>query len=252
MKTSVSALGTYESCPRKYKYQVIDKLPRKAFEHLDVGNYVHEVLEKFHIRLKEDATQHPETLIKALAKECWDKYSLKISPEGLEKSKGMLKQYLLYIGRTKFPNVHATEDKFSIKINEDIELRGVVDRIDILDDGKYQITDYKSGQSKYLDDFQLKVYGLHLKNLFPEVEEYKGLYIVLPEGPKELEYVITMADVQKAKDDVIQTATDIMQDKTWDPKPTFLCRFCDYSEICPDSYEKRSNKLYKIGRTTFE
>jgi CRISPR/Cas system-associated exonuclease Cas4 (RecB family)/uncharacterized protein YaaR (DUF327 family) len=136
-------LGTYESCPRKYKYEKIDKLPRKSFEHLDVGNYVHEVLEYFHKRLNEDATQHPETLLKSLAKEIWEKYKFKVSPEGLEKSKNLLKAYLGYVTASTWPTVLATEDRFSIDLSEDVMIRGVIDRIDRKPDGSLQIVDYK-------------------------------------------------------------------------------------------------------------
>jgi len=142
LKVSVSSLGTYESCPRKYKFQQIDKLPRKTWEHLDVGNYVHEVLEHFHKELNADASQQPEALLKQIAKNTWSKFSAKISAEGMEKSKGLLKSYLAHVASDGWPEVLATEDRFSIQINDDLLIRGVVDRIDRTPNG-YQILDYK-------------------------------------------------------------------------------------------------------------
>jgi len=142
LKVSVSSLDTYESCPRKYKFQQIDKLPRKTWEHLDVGNYVHEVLEHFHKQLNADASQQPEELLKQLAKNTWNKFSTKISAEGMEKSKGLLKSYLAYVSSEGWPDVLATEDRFSIEINKDLVIRGVVDRIDRTPTG-YRILDYK-------------------------------------------------------------------------------------------------------------
>lgn len=142
LKVSVSSLDTYESCPRKYKFQQIDKLPRKSWEHLDVGNYVHEVLEKFHKELNVDASRQPDELLKQIARETWSKFSTKISAEGQEKSKGLLKSYLAYINTAGWPTVLATEDRFNIQINENLVIRGVVDRIDASEDG-YRILDYK-------------------------------------------------------------------------------------------------------------
>lgn len=255
LKVSVSSLDTYESCPRKYKFQQIDRLPRKSWEHLDVGNYVHEVLEKFHKELNADSSRQPEELLKQLAKEIWGKYSTKISQEGLEKSKGLLKSYLAYVAADGWPTVLATEDKFSIDLSPELTIRGVVDRIDKTDSG-YQIVDYKTGQSKYLDKFQLQVYGMHLKKMYPEIEEYEGIYIVLPEGPKKLTYRISLQDVEEAKADIIKTAQEISVDKTWAPKPTFLCKFCDYTDHCPDAWGKDKARagedLVKIsGRKKF-
>lgn len=254
LKVSVSSLDTYESCPRKYKFQQIDKLPRKTWEHLDVGNYVHEVLEHFHKQLNADASQQPEELLKQLAKNTWNKFSTKISAEGMEKSKGLLKSYLAYVSSEGWPDVLATEDRFSIEINKDLVIRGVVDRIDRTPTG-YRILDYKTGKSKNLDKFQLQVYGMHLKNLFPDIQEYDGVYLVLPEGPKEVSYTFTLGDIEEAKEDVIKTAESIATDKTWEPKPTFLCNYCDYYDACPDAWGKGKSggsDLVKIsGRKKF-
>ncbi len=254
LKVSVSSLDTYESCPRKYKFQQIDRLPRKSWEHLDVGNYVHEVLEHFHKELNADASQQPEALLKRLAKSTWEKFEKKISVEGQEKSKGLLKSYLAHINSTGWPTVLATEDRFSIQINENLLIRGVVDRID-RDGDNYIILDYKTGQSKYLDKFQLQVYGMHLKNMVPDLKEYEGVYLVLPEGPKKLSYKITLDDVEEAKADIIKTAEQIASDRTWAPKPTFLCKYCDYIDACPDAWGKSKSSeadLVKIsGRKKF-
>jgi hypothetical protein len=96
---------------------------------------------------------------------------------------------------------------------------------------------------------------MHLKNLFPDIQEYDGVYLVLPEGPKELSYRFTLGDIDEAKEDVIKTAESIATDKTWEPKPTFLCNYCDYYDACPDAWGKGKSggsDLVKIsGRKKF-
>lgn len=255
IKVSISSLGCYEQCPRKYKYQYLDKLPRRSFEHLDVGNYVHEVLEYFHSEINVlQAPFKKEDLLKKIAKERWSGYSTKISQEGLIKSRDLLKSYLQYIDRTFMPDVLATEDEFMFNITDNIIMRGIVDRIDRMPDGSLRILDYKTGKSKNLHKFQIQVYGIHLKNKYPETEDYTGTFLVLPEGPKEVNYALKTSELQPIADSIAAQATSIMEDQTWDPKPTRLCDYCDFNNHCPDAYgkSKQNSDLVTIGkRITF-
>ncbi len=78
-----------------------------------------------------------------------------------------------------------------------------------------------------------------------------AVLLALKNDRQALQRTFNMADVQEAKEDIIKTAHEITTDKTWDPKPTFLCKFYDYSDICPESWEKRNGGLVKIGRAEF-
>lgn len=248
LKLSVSSSGTYDECARKYRYQYIDKLPRKSHDYQDVGNFVHEVLQSFHDGLRFSVVPLDQwaPLMTKCCVDNWPKWKDKLNMEAQEKSHGLLKEYFRYLKDTGLPNVIATEEKFTIELGSDLIVRGVIDRVDLKEDGTYVISDYKTGKSKYLDDFQLKVYGMALQQRVPEVTSFVGEYIVLSEGPKIKSYKLTTADIDEARNELLRIAHEIRTDKTWDPKPTRLCNWCDFQEVCPAAYGK--SQLVKIGR----
>lgn len=104
---------------------------------------------------------------------------------------------------------------------------------------------HNTGKSKYLDDFQLKVYGIPVFDADPDLEEYEGSYLCLQEDCKEIPYTITRDDVEKTKEKILQIAQDIRNDKTWETKPQFLCKWCDYYDVCPDAFGKSSKPSMK-------
>lgn len=144
LRLSVSAIKTYESCKRKYYYQYIEKLPRKSdWEHLKVGNFVHEVLELFHEKLKQSSASVDDwkIIITDLCKEKQKKFSLDV--EQADVAKTMLKKYLALLEEEGLPQVVATEKKFSITIEDDIIMVGVIDRVDATGTDQFHLVDYK-------------------------------------------------------------------------------------------------------------
>jgi DNA helicase-2/ATP-dependent DNA helicase PcrA len=248
LKLSASKIKTYEQCPRKYFYQYIEKpdIPRKEWPHLRIGNFVHDVLDKFHTILQTESSHEWPTLMTQCCKNFLRKYKL---DKGERKAaKDMLAGYLTKLDTDGLPNVVAAEQKFTITLDENVLLTGFIDRID--DEStdneedinyKYHIVDYKSGKSKYLDDFQLLVYGLYLLDKAPNLERFKGSYIMLAEESRHhMPSIFTRTDLDRVKAKILKVADDIMTNQTWETKPQFLCKFCDFNAICPDSPHRQA------------
>jgi ATP-dependent helicase/nuclease subunit B len=169
-KTSVSAIETYFTCPRKFlfSYGYYARLRKEAgLKSADMGIFLHEVAELF---MKQ---YRPPCDIEALADNCYnevlsrEQYQRFISSE--KAVFGMLKDEInrvckalaLITDKSKFvPQYFEAEfndnaDFPLIKISggvKPVNLRGKIDRIDVYSSGgkKYvRIIDYKSGNAEY-------------------------------------------------------------------------------------------------------
>lgn len=234
IKLSASAVKTYEQCPRKYYFNYIQKAPKKHWDHFDLGNICHKTLELFHTKYMKKAI--PKKEWGKLMSESFTKARegfLNLSDPLILDAKEMLAEYLKSVKENGMPVVKGCETSFDFKLAEDIMVRGFVDRIDILKDKKFRIIDYKTTKNdKYLEPFQLSVYGLWLKEQHPDIKSFKGAYVLLRHGSKLKEYDFNLEDIETARKDLIAYAKKIKEENTWTPIPTKLCNYCDFKDIC--------------------
>lgn len=233
LKLSASSVKTYESCPLKYYWTYIDKKPKKQWDHFTLGNFCHKILENFHSDLIENPGLDKKLLMKKYFEEAMVVFKMK--QPALVEAKEMLVNYLKYFNENP-SNVLSVEKSFNFNINENILIRGFIDRLDIDDNGMYHIIDYKTSKDgRYMTPFQLKVYGIWLRKEYG-VENYKGSYIMLRNSSQPISYSFTSKDIDECEQEIINYAEKIKESTTiqnWQPLPTFLCKFCDFYDICP-------------------
>ena len=239
---SASKVKTFKQCPRKFYYNYIEKLPKKQWDHFDLGIFVHSVLERFHEGFREDG--QIDNIKKLMTKSfAFEKDKLETENKGLSReillsAKEMLLDYLYKIENEGLnTKILSLEEEFKIKLNEDFSLIGFIDRIDLDLDGIYHIADYKTSKSsKYMDDFQLRVYGMHLLEEFPEVDFFRGSYIMLKLQSKLVSYKFNKIDIEKEKQKLIEIADIISKEKKWKTNQTKLCDWCDFRDVCFNSW----------------
>ena len=179
---SHSKLETYRACPRRYKLKYVDRM-RDTEEGVEAfaGSRVHEALERLYRSL---AREHPVSLDDAL-----DHYDLSWEHNWHERVKVVSTQYTpedyREMGRRCIreywhryePFDHGVvvgierKVRFELDQQRDIVLQGYVDRIDRVDDGSYEIHDYKTGgylpdQAQADTDSQLALYQLALESMW--------------------------------------------------------------------------------------
>ena len=236
IKLSASAIKTYEQCPKKYYFNYIEQIPKKQWDHFDLGNLCHRALETFHgIYMKEGLTKK-KTLNNLMS------HSFSVARNEFKnmndvlvsEAKEMLAEYLKLVQKTGMPIVKGVELSFTFNLTDNVLMRGFIDRLDVLKDGKFRIIDYKTTKNdKYLDDFQLLIYGLWLKKEYPHIKSFKGAYVLLRHGCRFKEYEFNIDDIEKIEKKLIAYSNKIREEDQWTPIPTALCNWCDFKNICP-------------------
>ena len=235
IKLSASSVKTYDQCPKKYFFNYIERAPRKQWPHFDLGNLCHRSLEFFHLENMKNPL--PKKQWAKLMGNCFAKARQEfpnMDDSMLQEAKDLLTDYLISLKKTGLTNVKGVETSFNFHISENILIRGFLDRVDLMKDNRYHIVDYKTSKNdKYLDPFQLQIYGLWLKTEHPEVESFKGSYVLLRQKSRLKSYDFNMDDVERVRRELVQYAEKIRYDDVWTPIPTILCNWCDFQDICP-------------------
>jgi len=240
IKLSASSMKTYTQCPKKYQFNYIVREKTKNWDHFDLGNIAHLTLELFHKEYMEDGTSK-RTLGKIMSRSFTTARESKefknIKNHILVEAKGLLDTYLKSVVVSGMPIVKSVEKKFTLDINDKIIVRGVADRVDIMKDNRFHIVDYKTTKNKrYLEPFQLLVYGLWLKSEYPEMTSFKASYLLLRHDSALKSYEFNMEDLDACKKKILGYADKInnsIDSDTWMPIPTPLCNWCDFNKLCP-------------------
>ena len=235
---SFTALSTYKTCPLKYKYQFILNIPTKQSKALSFGNTIHECLKEFHqIKLTRDISLNE---LLEIYKNKWQPYGYDDRENQIEYYKSGVELLTKYYNKYKDFQIKPVviEKMFKFKLG-DIDLTGKIDRIDRLENGKYEIIDYKTGQTKtekeVRNDDQLTVYALAAKEYFNFDIEKLTYYYVEEDNPISTER--TELDIERLKNDV-KEVVEKMKKKDFEATPSQKnCMFCDYKEFCPKAYK---------------
>jgi DNA helicase-2/ATP-dependent DNA helicase PcrA len=245
---SYSQVSDYDTCPRKYKYKYIMKIPTKPAAPLAYGITMHNSLKEFYKILKESNTSFfdrqgeltKETLLEIYDRK-WvsqgylnDKHEKKAYEKG---KKSLLKFYDEYFDKDQDPVF--LEQSFSLNIG-DVRMRGAIDRIDLTQDDEgndiYEIIDYKTGdkvksKSKVSRDEQLAIYSLAAEKVFDIKAEKLALLFV--DEPKKV--VADNKKLDKVKEKVIEKISDVAEkigQEIYTATPGYHCKWCDFKDIC--------------------
>lgn len=251
LKLSVSSMDTYEKCPKKYHYTYIEKpnIQKQKWGHTEFGSCAHKMLELFHLRHMKDPFDQKEA--PAIMKECFVKaleefdldllsqntWSPKGEVSGLVLLKNVMQNYLYKLKREGMPKIVGVEVPYSFKHSDSVEVRGFIDRIDLIAPGHYGVVDYKTSKSAdYLTPRQLTVYAEAITRAYPDVKKLSGKYIMLKLDCEEVKWDFNQDDLNKLIINIDKIASAIKTETKWLKKPTALCNFCDFKSICQDTW----------------
>ena len=260
---SHSRLSAFETCPQKFQYRYVWKLPPES-ESIEgfVGKRVHDVLERLHRTAERGRVPSlPKVLWRfgQLFDERHDARRVRIVREGTplafyrELGEHCLANY--YHDHYPFDRDEtlALEERVSLDLDGSgrYRLQGYVDRIARAPDGAIEIQDYKTSarvpsQGQVDADRQLALYQLafHQSGLGARYGEGRPVRLVWHYLRKGRTLVSTRTPAQlRALCDETRTLIDRIRDEAvFAPKPSALCAWCEYREGCPASPERRAER----------
>ncbi len=234
MRLSYSSISAYETCPAKYKFQYEEKLPTTSSPALAFGEALHRTLHRFHDRPVPVAPS-VEELHEMLDAEWVDDGYRDPGEEALyrEHARQVLAEYhRANAGSFRIPA--ALEFRFTVEI-EGVQLSGVIDRMDRIPGGGYEIVDYKTSRrlppKAIVDrDLQLSLYYLAAQEIWGIEPERLTLYYLLP--GERMTTFRTPADADDLRRRIATVAERIAAGK-FEPRANPLCDWCDFQHVCP-------------------
>ncbi len=228
---SASDIDTYRSCPLRYKFGRVLKIPSEQTLHQRFGIAVHQVLERYHASDHTTVGQMME-----LFEACWRRGGFGESEKERElhtKARAALVLYHKHLEAHEAEPVWF-ERSFSFKLGPH-HLRGRVDRVDRLPDGQYELIDYKTSRPKTAaqlsDDVQLSLYAVGARESWEVQAERLAYYYVLddlkvpvPSAEMDPNWIAT----------VVAEVGEAIMAQRFEPTPSpAVCALCDYRIACP-------------------
>lgn len=247
---SHSRLSVYETCPRRYRFQYLErvKVPEVETVEMFLGRRVHEALETLYRHVKAGAVP---TLDEVLAD-----YRARWHAEWTDairvgKPERTADDYLA-AGVQHLETYHARYQPFDqertvglerriafpLDAGRKIWVRGYIDRLSVTRDGIWQIRDYKSGrwlptQADVDQDRQLALYQIGMQRHFrskPRQVELVWHYLA---HDVELRSQRAPEALRALESETLGLIDTIQADKTWETVEGPHCRRCSYQAICP-------------------
>ncbi|OGD32360.1 hypothetical protein A3C91_04860 [Candidatus Azambacteria bacterium RIFCSPHIGHO2_02_FULL_52_12] len=244
MKTSYSALETFKQCPQKYKFQELDRIKVPRSKEALFGTLVHSALKFLHDKepkfpSKEELLAFYEKNWLSEAKAAWsDEYEERVYKD---QGANMLSEYYDRLDKAK-SNVVDLELSFSVLLEdaagEQHIVKGKIDRIDKLQDGAFEIIDYKTNrkmpsQDSVDNNLQLSIYHLALTSRWPNLNpEEVRLSLYFLKHNEKLSTTRNAGQLAQTKADILATIQQVKK-SDFSPAPSKLCDYCGYRPLCP-------------------
>lgn len=241
---SPSSASVFSSCPRRWRYKYIDKLPDPSGQAALVGTFAHWVLE---LLCRLPATERTQDRAKALARDAWAEFELDEDYAALELDADQARAFrwqawlavagLWDIEDPADVDVVSTEQKIKVEL-ESVPFVGVVDRVDRIA-GDLVVSDYKSGTLPGFRWRQDKIQQvmLYAAALQAFTGERPGRARLLYLGQRMLDVRVTQARIDNATTMLNEAWGNIASacsTEEFPPNPGVLCGWCPFVTQCPE------------------
>ncbi len=244
---SHSRLSAYENCPLKYKYLYIDRLDRDRRNSIEsfLGTVVHHTMEKLYTDLNHEKLSTLEELTEFYDREWvkgWSDDILIVRKEYTADHYRLIgqrcvKDYYQQYHPFNQSRTLGIERQIFVKLPDNRQLTGYIDRLAQHVDGTYEIHDYKTSNSlpgqSYLDhDRQLALYQIGIQQEFRDAARVRLVW----------HYLAFNKSLTSERDDdqlvelgqrTVELIREIEAATEFPARKSALCSWCEFQDICP-------------------
>lgn len=239
---SPSKVVSFKDCALAFKFSAIDRLPEPPSPPAAKGTLVHRALELLYGREPLDRTIENALLDLDRA---WDdvlsseEYAGMEIPDDFRSSAATLvRRYFDLEDPTKIRPI-GLELFLSTPLNDRVNLRGIIDRLELDEDGELVVTDYKTGKVPGERQEQGRLTGVHFYSyLCEKLFGRRPARIQLLYLGEPVAIIATPSEQStrglERKVGAIWTAIERACERDdFRPRPSALCSWCSFKEQCP-------------------
>lgn len=242
---SPSSLSQFTTCPLAYRYSYIEHRPQPPQISATKGTIVHRALELLFMRNNENRTienGHKDLEVALLEysthPDLVDLHLSDVAYKSFEQDTfDLVNKYFQLEDPTKISPI-GIELKLEAVVGDTL-VRGVIDRLELDENGELVVTDYKTGSVPRQSSEHSRLAGVHLyalmcESVFGKVpSKVQLLYLSAPTSIIAIPSPSSLRGAQ-AKSSAVHKAVETACAKGDFPaSPSVLCGWCGYHDLCP-------------------
>jgi len=243
---SPSKITAFTNCPLAFRFSVVEHLPEPPSPAALKGTLVHRALELLFTENRRGSRSR--TVAQHALDAAWRELQDRDELEGLELDEAETTAFLVdarvlvdhYLELEDPDGVRAVGLELNLSTEIDgVTVRGIIDRLDELDDGSLAVVDYKTGRAPRIEQSRSRLSGVHMYALMCEAELGRRPAVVRLLYLRD-RVVISASPTDQAMRGTRQRALGVWsaieracREDDFRPNPSSLCRYCSYQAYCP-------------------
>ncbi|MFA6963611.1 MAG: ATP-dependent DNA helicase [Patescibacteria group bacterium] len=239
LRLSRQQIDDYYSCPRKFYFAHVVKIPLLENQFLMYGTAIHAALDHYFNRKINGEIPTLEQLLADYETAFKNIGFITRDQEELRYKQGLMTLTRFYNDDSDNPtNPTKVEEVFEfsenkVKVNGRYDLIcGVGESAEIRDFKTSDVREQKDADRRIKDSTQMKIYALAWYEKYSVIPKTTLLFI---ESGLRGEITYTEKDLEETKEMIMAVAEGLRKQDLKAKPDMFQCKMCPYSDICPDS-----------------